>query len=65
MMKMVSQHPDWDGTVWIVTSPNGDIEVLDGQPTWDWVALGQTVRIANINGGDSAPVIMPSENIGK
>jgi hypothetical protein len=39
--------------VYVVTSPNGDLEVLDAEPRWDWEALGQTVYIANVNGGDS------------
>ena len=39
--------------VWIVISPNGDLEVLDAAPRWDTAALGQRVYLASINGGDS------------
>lgn len=47
------------GRVYVVQSPNGDVELLDACPRWDWPALGQTVRVGNVNGGDSAPVAHP------
>lgn len=47
-------------TVFVVTSLNGDVEVLDRQPEWDWAARGQTVRAASVNGGDSAIIAPPS-----
>ena len=42
-----------DIDVWVVVSPNGDLEVLDAPPRWDTAALGQRVYLAAINGGDS------------
>lgn len=58
-----------DGTVYVVTTLAGrgieDVEVLDAMPRWDWKALGQEVRVANVNGGDSAYVDMPAENRGR
>lgn len=48
-----------DAEVYIVISPNGDVELLDAMPRWNWEAEGQTVRVGHINGGDSAPVPMP------
>lgn len=54
-----------DGELFVVLSPDGDVEVLDKQPRWDWEALGQVVRVANVNGGDSAAVPMPAENRGR
>lgn len=40
-------------SVYIVTSENGDVEVLSERPRWDWTILNQTVRCAFVNGGDS------------
>lgn len=60
-----------DGTVYVVTTQAADrrgladCEVLDAMPQWDWKALGQEVRVANVNGGDSAWVEMPAENRGR
>lgn len=63
-----------DGTVYVVTTLEYDFadvpvvkdcEVLDAMPRWDWKALGQEVRVANVNGGDSAYVDMPAENRGR
>jgi hypothetical protein len=42
-----------------------DCEFLSGMPQWDWLALGQVVRVGNVNGGDSIPVDMPEENKGR
>jgi hypothetical protein len=42
-----------------------DCEFLSGPPRWDWLALGQIVRVGNINGGDSVLVEMPEENRGR
>lgn len=56
------------GTYVVITIARGrvsDCEVLDELPQWDWLALGQVVRIGNVNGGDSAPVEMPAENRGR
>jgi|KBSMisStandDraft_5_1062788.scaffolds.fasta_scaffold03025_9 hypothetical protein len=45
--------------VYVVLSftPDGriDLEVLDAPPQWDTESQGQSVLVANINGGDSAP----------
>lgn len=58
-----------EGTVYVVTTPihrgRLDVEVLDAMPQWDWQDLGQEVRAANVNGGDSALVEMPAENRGR
>lgn len=64
-----------EGTVYVVTTLEHDFdadvpvvtdrEVLDAMPEWDWKALGQDVRVANVNGGDSALVEMPAENRGR
>ena len=51
-----------DGLIYIVLSPNGDVELLDVMPRWDWLAEQQTVREGYINGGDSAIVPMPDSN---
>jgi hypothetical protein len=42
-----------------------DVEVLDQFPRWDWLSLGQIVRVGNVNGGDSVVVDMPVENRGR
>lgn len=64
-----------DGTVYVVSELGfdfdkdlpvvKDLEILDTCPQWDWESLGQVVRVANVNGGDSSPVEMPAENRGR
>lgn len=45
-----------DGEVFIVIEDGAPVEVLDEQPGWCWPALGQTVYVANVNGGDTLPI---------
>ena len=46
---VISCDPDTRPAEW-------DVEVLDQCPRWNWFVLGQIVRVANVNGGDSALV---------
>ena len=61
----------FDGAVYIVLTWSqshqavSDLEVLDEMPKWDWMAQGQQVYEANINGGDSVLVEMPKANVGR
>ncbi len=51
--------------IYIVISQNGDVEILDCCPRWDWMAMGQIVRSGYVNGGDTALETMPAENKGR
>lgn len=51
--------------IYVVIGKDGHLELLNSCPRWDWEAMGQTVRMGNINGGDSVEIPMPSENKGR
>jgi len=45
-------------TVYVVFTPeNGDLEILDEMPRWNFRELGQRVFVGNVNGGDSQEVV--------